>query len=107
MTKSVVRRYLSPARKMEVMRRQDFKCKCCGDPLPTDPRDIEFDHIVELWEGGTNDIDNYAALNRGHHLIKTKRKTKERAKVNRLAERGGRGKMTVAERELAKLMERT
>lgn len=101
------RRYLTPRQKAEVIRRQNGNCKCgCDESLGDDPRDIQFDHIHELWEGGDNDLDNFAALKRKHHLVKTVRKTKERAKVQRLEALGGRRKMTVKERELARLLQK-
>lgn len=101
------RRYLTPRQKAEVIRRQGGICKCgCGEPLGTEPRDIQFDHVHELWEGGGNDLDNFAALKRKHHLAKTSRKTAERAKCDRIRAAGGRRKMTAAERELAKILAR-
>lgn len=97
---------LSPRQKAEVIRRQEGICACgCGEPIGTDPRDIQFDHRLELWEGGTNDLDNMAALIRKHHLVKTKRKTAERAKVKRIESRGGRRKLSAGERELARILE--
>lgn len=99
------RQYLTPYQKAAVIKRQDGLCACgCKERLGDDPRDIEFDHRVELWEGGTNDLDNFAALKKKHHLRKTSRKAKERAKCDRLAKAGGRRKMTAGERELARLL---
>ncbi len=101
------RRSLSPYQKAKVVKRQDGICKCgCGEPLGDDPRDIDFDHIHELWEGGSNDLDNFAALKKKHHLVKTSRKAKERAKCDRLAKAGGRRKPTAAERELGRLLQK-
>lgn len=99
------RQYLTPRQKLAVMKRQGFKCACgCNEPLGDDPRDINFDHRCPLWAGGTNDLDNFAALRKKHHLTKTVKEAKARAKADRLAKDGGRRKMTAGERELARLM---
>jgi len=101
------RRQPSPYQKAQIIKRQAGICKCgCKEPLGDDPRDIQFDHEHELWEGGGNDLDNFAALKRRHHLAKTSRKAKERAKCDRLAKAGGRRKMTRDQRELKRLLDR-
>lgn len=101
------RRQPTPHQKARIIERQNGLCACgCREALGTDPRDIQFDHVHEIWEGGGNDLDNFAALKRRHHLAKTVRKTKERAKCDRLAALGGRRKMTAAERELARILKR-
>lgn len=46
---------------------------------------FEADHIIELWEGGTNDFDNWQPLCSPCHKIKTKLKTSERAEVKLIA----------------------
>ena len=41
------------------------------------------DHIVELWDGGTDDTDNLQALCLSCHTVKTKRSTSQRNKMKR------------------------
>lgn len=50
---------------------------------------FEVDHIKELWEGGTNTLDNCQILCRKHHAEKTARNDKRRAKRDRQAGRKG------------------
>jgi len=57
------RRYLTPKQKAELIRQQNFLCRCgCKEPLGTDPREIEFDHMHDLQFGGGNEWENWAAL---------------------------------------------
>lgn len=76
------RRYLTDAQKAEVRRRQHGVCGCgCGEALEGK---THFDHILPLWLGGTNEIDNFAELKERHHIEKSKRETKARAKIKRI-----------------------
>lgn len=102
------RRKFHPRVYAEIVKRQDGKCACgCDEPLGTDPRDIQYDHEIELWAGGEDSPDNLRALKRKHHLAKTIRETKNRAKFNRIAERDGmqKGRMNRQDRMLAKYLE--
>lgn len=102
------RKFLSPTQKIAVIQRQNWLCACgCGEPLGEDPRDIEFDHALDLQFGGTNDMENFRALKRKHHLAKTNKAAKARAKVERIRARGGmhRKKMNEAEKQFAKMLE--
>jgi 5-methylcytosine-specific restriction protein A len=59
--------------KGQVRRRSGGLCECSdcahlGQRLPAD----EFDHIVPLWEGGGDGLDNLAHLNRDCHARKTR-----------------------------------
>ena len=84
------RRYLTPLQKMRLIEKQRFICCCgCGEPLGTDPRDIEFDHRHSRWCGGSEDLENYGAMRKGHHSVKTDRETTLRAKCDRIAKRDG------------------
>ena len=50
----------------EVFARDGGKCVRCGST-----EDLHCDHILELANGGTNDIDNLMTLCRSHHSAKT------------------------------------
>lgn len=77
------RRYLAPWEKRIVRERQDGRC-ACGCRTPLEGRAIEYDHIVELWEGGTNDLSNFQALiKKPCHLRKSAKATKRRSKADR------------------------
>ena len=102
------RRRFHPRVYAEIISRQEGICACgCGESLGSDPRDIEFDHAIELWAGGEDTPDNLRALLKRHHLVKTIREAKDRAKFRRIAERGGMSKrrMNRQDRELAKMLE--
>lgn len=94
------RRYLSDAEKVRLIQEQNGLCACgCGEALVIG--EIEFDHKVPLWCGGTNEYSNFQALKRGrgHHGDKTSREAKERAKGNRIIEQGGLLKKKLSKRE--------
>jgi hypothetical protein len=100
------RRRFPPRVYAEIIARQNSKCACGCDEDLTDPRDIEFDHALDLQWGGEDTPENLRALKKRHHLDKTIRQRKERAKCDRLANAGGRRKMTAHERELQRLLDR-
>lgn len=82
--------------------RQEHKCACgCGEfLLPGD--DIEFNHVLALFEGGEDTPDNLEAVKRDHHKRITARQAKSRAKVKRIqAKRAGAG--NAKQRALARL----
>jgi len=101
------RRYLSDREKVRVCARQAWKCACgCGEFLIIGATD--FDHALPLSLGGTNDLENFRALRKRHHLEKTKRETRELAKAKRIAarEHGRRKKLSKAEKLMQKMAER-
>ena len=72
--------------------RQDHKCACgCGEFLmPGD--DVEFNHVLALFEGGPDTPDNLEAVKRDHHKKITARQAAARGKVRRIrAKRAGAG----------------
>lgn len=102
------RRRFHPRVYAEIIERQGGICACgCEEELGTDPRDIQFDHELALHLGGEDTSDNLRALKKRHHLAKTIRETKDRAKFLRIAERDGMSKrrMNRRDRELAKMLE--
>lgn len=102
------RRRFHPKVYAEIIARQEGRCACgCNEPLGTDPRSIQFDHAIELWNGGEDTPENLRALKPKHHLLKTIRESKNRAKVKRIIEREGMGKrrMNRQDKMLAKYLE--
>lgn len=49
-------------------------CRRSGVPLAA----AEFDHVIPLWEGGTNDLWNWAHLARPCHKAKTAEEARRR-----------------------------
>lgn len=93
-----------------VIDRQNGICDCgCGEPLGDDPRDIEFDHELELALGGADTLDNLRAKKKKHHRAKTSRNAAKIAKAIRIEARGGhrRRNMNAADRQLAQLLEKS
>ena len=102
------RRRFHPRVYAEIVKRQDGICACgCGEALGADPRDIQFDHELALHLGGEDAPENLRALKRKHHLVKTIREAKGRAKFRRIAERSGLAKrrMSQQDKALAKMLE--
>lgn len=88
---------LSPKQRLQLFLRQDGKCAGCGIKLRAC---WEADHIIELWEGGTNALDNWQAFGANKdcrcHAKKSAEATKRRAKMFRL--RGIKGQRARRER---------
>jgi len=63
-----VKRSVSEARKRAVAAAQDWRCASCAEMLEAT---YEVDHIIELQDGGTNEIENLTALCRNCHGRKT------------------------------------
>ena len=104
----MTRRQFHPRVKAEIVKRQDGICACgCGAPLGTDPRDIQYDHEIPLHLDGEDTAENLRALKKKHHLVKTIREAKDRAKFRRIVDRGGMGKrrMNQQDRMLARYLE--
>lgn len=85
------RRYLSNSEKLRLCERQRWKC-ACGCKRALEVGRIDYDHILPLWLGGTNSLDNFHALIKRHHADKTSREAKERAKSNRIIAKAKAGK---------------
>jgi hypothetical protein len=62
------KRSVSEAKKKYVAARQEWRCAKCGGSLPAC---YEIDHMKELQDGGTNEVDNLQALCRNCHGAKT------------------------------------
>jgi 5-methylcytosine-specific restriction enzyme A len=64
--------------KQLVAKRSGGWCECSecrhGSPLPAE----EFDHVVPLWEGGGDGIDNFQHLARACHLRKSAEENRRR-----------------------------
>ncbi len=93
----------------EIIARQDGICACgCKEELGTDPRDFQFDHHIPLHLEGEDTPDNLRALLKRHHLTKTVKEHKLRAKMARIKERDGMRKprMNARQKVLAKILER-
>ena len=71
---------LSAKQRAALVLKQEGRCALCG----CKPRKFEADHILELWEGGTNAPDNWQALCSDCHKGKSGAAAKRRAKMNRL-----------------------
>jgi len=88
-------RKLTKSQKESVAARQFFKCAASISDYqcPLWQREenkgifgeekYHIDHIVELWDGGTDDTDNLQALCLSCHSVKTKRNTSKRNKMKR------------------------
>ncbi len=64
-----VKRSISIRQVKIILTRQHAKCNICKIDLN---EGLEFDHILEIVDGGTNDDSNYQALCGSCHNIKTK-----------------------------------
>ena len=73
------RRYLTAKAKAELRAVQQGRCAECDRLM----EDIEWDHILPLCLGGTND-NNWQGLCRPCHVEKTRREAGMRAKADRL-----------------------
>jgi 5-methylcytosine-specific restriction protein A len=77
------RRYLSQARRGEIVESQGYCCAECGEPLV--PGHYEFDHTQALEHDGDNAPDNWQALCTSPcHRNKTRLDHQARAKRDRL-----------------------
>lgn len=80
----VERGQLSSRQKEALKLAQDFRCAGCG----IKPARWDWDHRLELWEGGTNELSNWQGFGSAKecrcHAIKTAAATKRRARMHRL-----------------------
>lgn len=79
-----MQRKVSDSQKKRVAGRQRYKCAasvpnypCPLNGEPFDESGYEIDHIIELRDGGSNDLSNLQALCPMCHRVKTSRKTSE------------------------------
>jgi len=68
-TKPRLRRVTERTKKI-VAEAQRWACCDCGDLLPST---YQVDHVVPLWKGGSNDVDNLRAMCPNCHALKTQR----------------------------------
>ena len=66
--KKINKRNVSESKKKYVAAAQQWKCKKCGITLDAT---YEIDHILPLYKGGSNDVNNLEALCRNCHGNKT------------------------------------
>lgn len=79
------RRSLSAKDKLDILNRDD-QCPVCRQRVQS-VGEAEFDHIIPLALGGTNEKDNFQALHANCHKLKTQDDIKAIAKTNRLRKR--------------------
>lgn len=100
------RKYLSPSEKSRVIDRQRGKCACgCREALVVGQ--IDFDHVLDLQFGGTNDLSNFCALIRKHHKQKSDANNSIRAKCDRMKAKHEGRHLNAKDRELAAIRART
>lgn len=75
------RKPLTRKQRAEIALRQDGKCHICGQKLGL--KGTIDEHLVPLWCGGTNDLDNRALVCVPCAKAKTKGEAAERGKVLR------------------------
>ena len=64
------RRRVTERVKKQVAVDQEWRCSDCGSVLSSA---FQVDHVRPLWQGGSNDRDNLAALCANCHALKTQR----------------------------------
>ena len=67
-TKRKYKRNVSETKKKHVASQQQWKCKKCNNMLDAT---YEIDHVIPLYKGGNNEINNLEALCRNCHGKKT------------------------------------
>ena len=94
------RKPISKALRFEVFKRDRFTCQYCGRKAPEVV--LEVDHLIPVAEGGENELLNLVTscfdCNRGKgkkKLSDTTAVTKQRAELERMAERQEQAKMMV------------
>lgn len=89
------RQTLSVKQKIALIEAQGKRCAACQGC----PRKFEFDHIVELWAGGSNEPGNWQALCRDCHVTKSGKARKQSAKEARLRGETGQWKRRMSRRK--------
>lgn len=91
------RRGLTASEKHRVITRQHNKCTACGDPLGNGVK-TEFDHVLALALGGSNDLSNFEAIHqRPCHQARTRVTVGQKSKADRQG--GGRGSQVKRRKE--------
>lgn len=72
------RQRFSAQARFRIVHDQDFKCALCHYKIPVD---FNIDHVVPLWDGGTNDRSNLQGVCVACHGAKTE--TEARARCER------------------------
>lgn len=79
------RREFSKATKLAAFERSGGRCECgCNQPILGTP---EYDHRLEDYVGGANDIENCMVMSKRCHRLKTDRNRPEIDKTRRIAEK--------------------
>lgn len=100
------RRSLSNTAKASVIERQRGLCACgCRESLTIG--EIDYDHVLSLGLGGTNDLSNFVALKRKHHRQKSNDENSRRAKADRQHAKHFGPRLNARDRELSRRLERT
>ncbi len=89
-----------------ILKKQRNRCKCGCRRKFDGIRDINFDHITALADGGIDTPDNLQALKLRHHKKKSKREGKARAKVKRIQAQDGlrQKKLSKSDKVMAKVL---
>lgn len=80
------RKYLSKKDKLELIIKQDGLCPKCSERLGPLTH-VDFDHIIPLALGGTQDLSNWQALHKECHKQKTKQDVSRISRAKRLAKK--------------------
>ena len=79
------RRYLTPAQKQKLRKQQNYRCLACDKLLLNNADNpTEYDHIIPLGLGGSNDLDNWQATHMRCHKPKTVEDMGRIAKAKRM-----------------------
>lgn len=105
MTDKPRRKTFSPRVYAEICLRQGGKCACpCGEKLQ--PGRIQYDHVISLAMGGKDEPSNLQALITKHHADKTSREATIRAKCDRQRAKHFGPRLSLRDKEIAKIIER-
>ena len=77
---------LSPKKRLELLLAHSGRCCICEGKISLTQRWI-VEHILPLWLGGTNDVQNLAPAHEACAKIKTQKEATGRAKGRRIAEK--------------------
>lgn len=71
-TQACIRKKFSSSDKFSIAHKQSLLCPCelCKNRKRLPP-EFDLDHIVPLWAGGSNDLDNIQAICPNGHRLKT------------------------------------
>ena len=61
--KRSARKYINDSFRFKILKRDNFKCVCCGKSPANDSNiELEIDHIIPISKGGDNSIENLRTL---------------------------------------------